>query len=476
MAGKVVAVTSCITGIAHTYMASDALKQAAEELGVEIHVEEQGASGTEHELDGADIAAADAVILAVDKAVDESRFVGKPVLEMNAAGAIKNARGAIEDALAGRGTRAAAGVADAEQAPLAEKGEEKAASGASAVFKHVMNGVSHMLPIVVAGGILTAMRYLFGSTQTPDGIVWAFETEGTLAYYINMIGATYGLGMMIPVLSAFISDSVADRPGFVPGFIGGLIAANIQAGFIGGIIAGLLAGYFTYYLNKWLKLPPAFAGLKPILILPLVSTLVIGLVMYYVVGAPVAMLTQVITDFLASLSGAGNVVLGIVCGLLYFDLGGAVSKVLYAFAIGSIDAGVYGPMAAVMLCGMVPPLGVAIATLVKKALWSQAERDSGKAAILLSASYITEGAIPFATSYPLQVLPGCMIGGAVAATMSLLLGIECTAPHGGLFLLLIPGVINNPLMFVVSLLVGSAVCAAIIVALMSMKRRKEAAA
>ncbi|WP_455137252.1 PTS fructose transporter subunit IIC [Thermophilibacter sp.] len=474
MAQRVVAVTSCITGIAHTYMASDALKKAADKLGVEIHVEEQGASGTEHELDPADIAAADAVVLAVDRAVDESRFASKQILSVNAGDAIKDPEGAIKKALAGEGTRAAAGVTEVVKAE--ERPDEGGAGGFSAVFKHVMNGVSHMLPIVVAGGILTAARYLFGSTQTPDGLVWAFETEGTLAYYINMIGATYGLGMMIPVLSAFISDSVADRPGWVPGFIGGLIAANIQSGFIGGIIAGLFAGYLTYYLNKWIKLPPAFAGLKPILILPLLSTLVVGLVMYYVVGTPVAALTQVITDFLGSLSGAGNVVLGIVCGLLYFDLGGAVSKVLYAFAIASIDAGVYGPMAAVMLCGMVPPLGVAIATLVKKSLWSEAERDSGKAAILLSASYITEGAIPFATSYPLQVLPGCMIGGAVAAVMSLMLGLECTAPHGGLFLLLVPGVINNGPLFVLCLLVGSIVCAGIIVALMTMKRRKEAAA
>lgn len=198
--------------------------------------------------------------------------------------------------------------------------------------------------------------------------------------------------------------------------------------------------------------------------------------MYYVIGTPVAALTAAITSFLSSLNGAGNVVLGIVCGLLYFDLGGAVSKVLYAFAIGALDAGVYGPMAAVMLCGMVPPIGVAFATFFKRSLWTQEERDSGKAAILLGFSYITEGAIPFATSYPLQVLPGCMIGGAVAAAMSLLMGIECTAPHGGIFLLFIPNVINNIPGFLICLIVGSLVCAAIVIALMTLRQNKGKAA
>ena len=472
MSKKVVAVTSCITGVAHTYMCATALESAAAELGYEIHVEKQGAAGVEDALTAEQIAEADAVVFATDKAVDnEGRFAGKDVVKIACDEGIKNARGAIEHAMAKNGTVRISGEEPAATAPSAPG---KAASGASAVFRHVMSGVSHMLPIVVAGGILTALRYAFGSVVGDAGITWAFETEGSLAFYISQIGATYGLGMMIPVLAAFIADSVADRPGFVPGLIGGLIAVEIKSGFIGGIVAGLLAGYLTYYLNKGIKLPPAFNGLKPILILPLLSTAIVGLVMYYIVGAPVAMLTAAITDFLSGLSGAGNIALGIVCGLLYFDMGGAVSKVLYAFAIGMLDAGVYGPMAAVMLCGMVPPIGVSIATFAKKSLWSQEERDSGKAAVLLGCSYITEGAIPFATSYPLQVIPSCMIGGAVAAVMSLMMGIECTAPHGGLFLLLSPNVINNIGGFLVCLLVGSLVCAALIVALMSAKRRKEA--
>ncbi len=417
MSKKVVAVTSCITGVAHTYMCATALENAAAELGYEIHVEKQGAAGVEDALTAEQIAEADAVVFATDKAVDnEGRFAGKDVVKIACDEGIKNARGAIEHAMAKNGTVRIGGEEPAATAPSAPG---KAASGASAVFRHVMSGVSHMLPIVVAGGILTALRYAFGSVVGDAGITWAFETEGSLAFYISQIGATYGLGMMIPVLAAF-------------------------------------------------------NGLKPILILPLLSTAIVGLVMYYIVGAPVAMLTAAITDFLSGLSGAGNIALGIVCGLLYFDMGGAVSKVLYAFAIGMLDAGVYGPMAAVMLCGMVPPIGVSIATFAKKSLWSQEERDSGKAAVLLGCSYITEGAIPFATSYPLQVIPSCMIGGAVAAVMSLMMGIECTAPHGGLFLLLIPNVINNIGGFLVCLLVGSLVCAALIVALMSAKRRKDA--
>ena len=477
MSKKVVAVTSCITGVAHTYMCATALENAAAELGYEIHVEKQGAAGVEDALTAEQIAEADAVVFATDKAVDdEGRFAGKDAVKIDCASGIKDAKGAIERAVAKQGT-VRIGGAVAEAAPAeAPASANKAVSGASAVFKHVMSGVSHMLPIVVAGGILTALRYAFGSVVGPEGITWAFETEGSLAFYISQIGATYGLGMMIPVLAAFIASSVADRPGFVPGLIGGLIAVEIKSGFIGGIVAGLLAGYLTYYLNKGIKLPPAFNGLKPILILPLLCTAIVGLVMYYIVGTPVAMLTAAITDFLSGLSGAGNVALGIVCGLLYFDMGGAVSKVLYAFAIGMLDAGVYGPMAAVMLCGMVPPIGVAIATFVKKSLWSQEEQDSGKAAILLGCSYITEGAIPFATSYPLQVIPGCMIGGMVAAVMSLMMGIECTAPHGGLFLLLIPNVINNIGGFLLCLLAGSVVCAGIIIALMTMKRNKDAVA
>lgn len=472
MSKKIVAITSCITGVANTYMCATALEAAAVGLGYEIKVEKQGAAGTEDELSAADIAAADAVVFAADKAISgELRFAGKDVLKITCDAGIKDAKGAIERSLAKNGTERIAGGGVAETAmPVATN---SAMSGASAVFKHVMSGVSHMLPIVVAGGILTALRYAFGSVVGDAGITWAFEAEGTLPFYISQIGATYGLGMMVPVLSAFIASSVADRPGFVPGLIGGLIAVEIKSGFIGGIVAGLLAGYLVYYLNKGIKLPPAFNGLKPILILPLLSTAIVGLVMYYVVGTPVAMLTAAITDFLSGLTGAGNIVLGIVCGLLYFDMGGAVSKVLYAFAIGMLDAGVYGPMAAVMLCGMVPPIGVAIATLVKKSLWSQEEQDSGKAAILLGCSYITEGAIPFATSYPLQVIPGCMIGGMVAAVMSLMMGIECTAPHGGMFLLLIPNVINNIEGFLLCLAAGSIVAAAIIVALMTIKRNKD---
>lgn len=476
MGKRVVAITSCITGIAHTYMAAKALENAAEELGYEISVEKQGASGAEDVLSAEDIAAADAVVFATDKAVDESRFVGKDVLKISCDAGIKDSKGAIEKAVSKTGTVRISGEEQSATSVEVTTTGSSAASGASTIFKHIMNGVSHMLPIVVAGGILTAVSYAFGNVLSDSGIVWAFEAEGTLPYYIRQVGATFGLGMMVPVLSAFIADSVADRPGFVPGLIGGLIAVQIQSGFIGGILAGLFAGYLTYWLNKAIKLPPAFTGLKPILILPLLSTTIVGLGMYYVIGTPVAALTAAITSFLSSLNGAGNVVLGIVCGLLYFDLGGAVSKVLYAFAIGALDAGVYGPMAAVMLCGMVPPIGVAFATFFKRSLWTQEERDSGKAAILLGFSYITEGAIPFATSYPLQVLPGCMIGGAVAAVMSLLMGIECTAPHGGIFLLFIPNVINNIPGFLICLIVGSLVCAAIVIALMRLRQNKGKAA
>lgn len=274
---------------------------------------------------------------------------------------------------------------------------------------------------------------------------------------------------MVPVLSAFIATSIADRPGFAPGIIGGMIASNIGAGFLGGILSGFIAGYTVLLLNKYIQLPKSFQGLKPVLILPILSTLIVGLLMYYVVGTPIEMLTSAITELLSSLTGASIIVLGIVFGLLYIDLGGPFSKVLYAFAIGMVAEGVNEPMAAVMVCGMIPPIGIAIATFVRPKLWTQEEREAGKAALVLGCSYITEGAIPFATSDPMVILPSTVIGGMVGATISLFLNVATPAPHGGLFLAFIPNAITNIMGFLLAIVAGSIVTAILIIILKSRK-------
>ena len=459
MSKKIVAITSCITGIAHTYMAAKALEQAAAAKGYEIHVEKQGANGTEDALTPEQIAGADGVIFAIDKAIDESRFAGKHVLRLTADQGIKEADSALDRAIAHEGTVVVSGSVAASDAGPAES----VAAGAKGVFRHIMNGVSHMLPIVVAGGIITALSFAFG--------IYAYQDEGSLPWALYQMGASYGLGLMVPVLSAFIAQSVADRPGFVPGIIGGMIASNIGSGFIGGILAGLIAGYVTWALAKYIKLPDSLAGLKPIVILPLLGTLITGLLMYYVIGGPVSVITAAITSFLDSMSGVNVVLMGIIFGLLYVDLGGPVSKVLYAFAIAAVAEHVYEPMAAVMVCGMIPPLGCALATFIRPSLWSKEERDGGKAAIVLGFSYITEGSIPFATSHPLQVLPATVAGGMIGAVISLLMGVGVQAPHGGMFLLLIPGVITNVAGFLIALAAGTVVCALVMVVLMSISKK-----
>jgi PTS system fructose-specific IIC component len=468
MGKKVVAITSCITGIAHTYMAAEALKKAAAERDVQIHVETQGASGTENALTEEQIREADAIVFACDKTIDESRFAGRKVLAATADEGIRKPGELIDDALAGRGVRYAKAsgetVAASSQEPSAIDGGAKSAG--KRVFKHVMNGVSHMIPTVVAGGILMALSFVFG--------VNAYEQEGSVPWALYQMGSI-GLGLMTPVLAAFIADSIADRPGFIPGLIGGMIASNIGSGFIGGIFAGLIAGYVTSGFNKLIKLPKELNGLKPILILPILGTAVVGFVMYYLIGYPIEMLTDAINGVLKSVSGGSAILLGVIVALLQFDLGGALSHVQYAFVVGALGSGITAPMAAVMVSGMTPPIGLAISTLVCPKLWSQEERDAGKACLLMGFSFITEGCIPFAAAYPLQIIPSAVIGNIVGCTTSLLLNVGISAPHGGLFLLLIPGVISNIPGWLLALALGSAVTALMITLSMARLRKQQEA-
>lgn len=463
MSKKIVAITACPTGIAHTYMAAEKLRNVGKDLGYEVRVETQGTAGAQDILTSREIAEADGIILAVDKEIDESRFAGKEVLRVNVGQAIKDPQKLMEDAVNKIGTVTVAGrnttadsVSDGRGLP--------ADKGFRSIYKHVMSGVSYMLPVVVAGGILTAISFAFG--------IYAFQEEGTLAWAFYQIGAAGALGLMVPVLSAYIAHSIADKAGFAAGLIGGWLAGQVGAGFIGGILAGFAAGYLTLFLSRKLPFPKTLQGVKDILVIPILSTAIVGLLMIYVIGRPISAMQAGITVFLTGLSGSSIVVLGIIFGLLYWDLGGPFSKVLYAFAIGMVSEGVYEPMAAVMVCGMVPPLGIALATLVRPALWNQEQREAGKAAFFLGLSYITEGAIPFATENPKVILPACMAGGAVGAIISMALKAGIIAPHGGIFLLFIPNAITNIGAFLIALAAGTIVTALLIILMKSVKAGK----
>ncbi len=456
MAKKIVAVTACTTGIAHTYMAAEKMEQTAEKLGYQIKVETQGASGQENPLTEQEIREADAIILAVDKNIDMSRFAGKDVLIVAASKAIKEPETVFTNALNKNGTTRVKGSDDSD--------ELINVASFSGIYKHIMGGVSYMIPVVVAGGILLALSFAFG--------IYANEEVGSLPWVLHQIGAGSALAMMVPVLSGFIGHSIANKSGFAPALVGGIIASSIGAGFLGGILSGLIAGYLVLYLNKMIKLPKSLQGLKTILVIPVLSTLIVGLLLYYVIGTPIQLLMTAITNFLSSMNGASVVILGILFGLFYFDLGGPCSKVIYTFGVGALSEQVYGPMAAAMVCGMIPPIGIAISTFVQKKLWTKAERETGKAALVLGLSFITEGAIPFAASDPFSVLPACMAGSAVGSIVSFLLKVEIRAPHGGFFLTVIPNAITNLPGFFLALLAGSITTAVVLGALKTIRMKK----
>lgn len=442
---KLVAVTSCPTGIAHTYMAAEALEKAANEMGVEIKVETQGSVGVENSLTEQDIAAADGVIIAADANVDTARFQGKPIVIKPVGAAVKDPHGLIEEVLAKKGS-ATDYVQQIKDLKVDRSSQRKGP------YKHLMTGVSNMIPFVVAGGLLIAISFIFG--------IKAFETEGTFAAALMQIGGGSAFHLMIPILAGFIAMSIADRPGLAPGMIGGLLAANIGAGFLGGIIAGFLAGYLVLGLKNVIKLPRAFEGLKPVLILPFLGSLIVGVLMIYVIGQPVKSLMDAMTTFLNGISDTSAFILGIILGLMMaFDMGGPVNKAAYTFAVGLLGSGVYGPMAAVMAAGMTPPLGLALATTLAPKLYSLEEREAGKAAWVLGSSFITEGAIPFAAADPLRVIPSIMLGSAVTGALSMLFGAISRAPHGGIFVFFIPNTIGNLFLYIVAIIGGTLVTA-----------------
>jgi PTS system fructose-specific IIC component len=437
-----VAITACPTGIAHTFMAAEALRKSAAALGHEIRIETQGSVGAKNRLTDEEIARADAAILAADAYVDRARFAGKRLYETSTKAALHDGRKVIEAALA----------LPEPSEPVKELKAVRAAPR-TGPYKHLMTGVSYMLPLVVAGGLLIALAFAVGGLD-------AGAREGTLAWALMKIGGGTAFQLYIPVLAAFIAYSIADRPGLTSGLIGGMLATSLGAGFLGGIAAGFLAGYVTKLMNDHIRLPENLAGLKPVLILPLLSTLAVGLIMIFVVGPPVTAVLNALTGWLNGMQATSAVALGALLGaMMAFDVGGPVNKAAYTFAVGLLASKVYGPMAAVMAAGMTPPLGLALAASLFKNRFTQEERDAAKAAAVLGISFVTEGAIPFAARDPLRVVPCLMAGSVVAGAISLAAHTELMVPHGGVFVLLIPHAVRPLGLYVVAILAGTLVTA-----------------
>lgn len=456
---QIVAITSCPTGIAHTFMAAEGLESGAKANNYSIKVETQGSVGAQNTLTAADVANADIVLIAADTNVDMSRFAGKRIYETSTKAAIKDGALVVRTAMVeAKAAAPATGVAYADQVKAAKAQQSASRTGA---YKHLMTGVSYMIPFVVAGGLLIALGFALGGIY-----VYEDANKGTLAWTLFTIGAKSGFALMVPILAGFIAHSIADRPGLAPGMIGGMIAASIGAGFIGGIAAGFLAGYTVKFLNDKIQLGRNLDGLKPVLILPLLGTAIVGLLMYYVVGEPVSLVLAAITAWLKGLQGSNAIFLGLLLGsMMAFDMGGPVNKAAYAFATGLIASEVYAPMAAVMAAGMTPPLALALATVVFKNRFTADEREAGKATAVLGISFITEGAIPFAAKDPLRVIPALMIGSAVAGALSMVMGSELRVPHGGVFVLPIPNAVTNLGAYLLAIVAGTVVSALALAAL-----------
>ncbi|GJE17556.1 fructose-specific PTS transporter subunit EIIC [Methylobacterium marchantiae] len=444
---RIVAITSCPTGIAHTFMAAEGIQAAAQALGHEVRVETQGSVGARDALTAAEIAAADIVLIAADTGVDRARFAGKRLYATSTKAAIRDGKGLIATALAEAQVQATDAAKDDGPARPA------AAENRPGAYKHLMTGVSFMLPFVVAGGLLIALAFAFGGIDAMKP-----ENAGTFGYALGEIGAKAAFALIVPALAGYIAYSIADRPGIAPGMIGGMLAANLQAGFLGGIAAGFIAGYATRFLNRHITLHRNLEGLKPVLILPLLATTITGLMMIYVVGVPVAAILAGLTDWLKGMQGASALVLGLVLGgMMAVDMGGPINKAAYASAAALLSSGVDAPMAAVMLGGMTPPLGIALATRLFPNRFSKPEREAGGAAAVLGAAFITEGAIPFAAADPLRVIPSMVAGSAVAGAIALSAGVTLKVPHGGLFVLPIPNAVTNPPWAVIALVAGTIV-------------------
>ncbi|EMB6254618.1 PTS fructose transporter subunit IIBC [Serratia marcescens] len=437
---RIVAITACPTGVAHTFMAAEAIESEAKKRGWWVKVETRGSVGAGNAITPEEVAAADLVIVAADIEVDLDKFAGKPMYRTSTGLALKKTAQELDKALA-----EAEVFQPQQRGSAAPAGKKKEGNGP---YRHLLTGVSYMLPMVVAGGLCIALSFVFG--------IKAFEVKDTLAAALMQIGGGSAFALMVPVLAGFIAFSIADRPGLTPGLIGGMLAVSTGAGFLGGIIAGFLAGYVAKAISSKLRLPQSMEALKPILIIPLVASLITGLIMIYVVGTPVAKIMEGLTHWLQSLGTANAVLLGaILGGMMCTDMGGPVNKAAYAFGVALLSSSVYAPMAAIMAAGMVPPLAMGLATLLARRKFPKSEQEGGKAALVLGLCFITEGAIPFAARDPMRVLPCCIAGGALTGALSMAFGAKLMAPHGGLFVLLIPGAISPVLLYLVAIAAGT---------------------
>ena len=438
---KIVAVTACPTGVAHTFMSAEAIETYAKQQGWQVKVETRGQVGAGNEITAEEVAAADLVFVAADIDVPLDKFKGKLMYRTSTGLALKKTAQefdkAFKEAKIYEGGATSAAKAE-------ERGEKKG------VYKHLMTGVSHMLPLVVAGGLLIAISFMFG--------IEAFKDENIasgLPKALMDIGGGAAFHLMIAVFAGYVAFSIADRPGLAVGLIGGMLATTAGAGILGGIIAGFLAGYVVKGLNSAIQLPPSLTSLKPILILPLLGTLIVGLAMIYVINPPVAKIMAALSDWLKSLGDINAIVLGVIIGaMMCIDMGGPVNKAAYTFSVGMLASQVFTPMAAAMAAGMVPPIGMAIATWLARNKFTANQRDAGKASFVLGLCFISEGALPFVAADPLRVIISCVIGGATAGAISMSLGIALQAPHGGLFV--VPFV-SEPLMYLAAIAIGAVV-------------------
>lgn len=451
---KLLAVTGCPTGIAHTYMAADSLKTKANEMGYHMKVQTNGSTGIKNKLTEDDIKEAIGIIVAADTNVDMAPFAGKPVVEAPVTAGIRDPEGLINQVINGEAPIYKSDGSSYQDQINEGKAEKKMKQ--PVFYKHLMNGVSHMLPFVVGGGILIALSFFFGihsaDPKSPD--------YNAFAHALNFIGGGNAMALIIPILSGYIAYSIADRPGLAPGAVGGLMAATSGAGFLGGLIAGFLAGYVVVLLKKVFQgLPQSLEGLKPVLLFPVFSILITGLAMY-VIDQPIGAIMQAVTNWLNSLGTTNLVLLGIILGgMMAIDMGGPINKAAYTFGLAMIDAGNFYPQAATMAGGMVPPLGMALATTLFARKFTRQQRDAGKTAYALGASFITEGAIPFAAADPLRVIVSSVIGSAVAGGLALFFNISLRAPHGGIFVIFF--VHGSAWLYILSIVIGAVITAVI---------------
>lgn len=434
---RLVAVTACPTGVAHTFMSAEAIEQEAKRRGWWVKVETRGSVGTGNLLSDDEIRQADVVLVAADIDVDLNKFAGKPLYRTSTGRALKKTASELDNAL---------NQSTIWQPAATGSSISKKAQGGA--YRHLLTGVSYMLPLVVAGGLCITLSFIFGLN--------AFQQPATLPSALMQIGKDGAFLLMVPVLAGYIAFSIADRPGLAPGLISGLLAVNAGAGFIGGIIAGFLAGYVVKAINQAVRLPASMQSLKPVLIIPLIASLITGLAMIYLIGPPVAKILTVLAHWLQTMGTANALLLGaILGGMMCSDMGGPVNKAAYAFGIGALSSEIYTPMAAIMAAGMVPPLALGLATMLARRKFDQEQREGGKVAFILGACFITEGAIPFAARDPVRVIPCCIAGGALTGAISMGIGAKLMAPHGGVLVMLIPGTITSLPGYLLAIIAGA---------------------